>query len=1104
MISTKDIENQLPSRDSAPNNGDDSITGLLKRLTAHLLEGIADEVGREQWLVKLYTLGEEGGIYPGSISLRMVDLDNTLNKVPAAVSSKEKLDNPQEIQTRIKEAEKAIWKATSYHRTVLYLRQRVETLKAKAEATETLLESVPWVGVDRKLKTRVRNAVTELYHSLVTTSQYEDQAKNLPMSVRQPARDVLNKAQELFLNLEKRFPPDPAHAAYARYLEEVERENGRLDPKGIVQTVRSVTLPLERIYVALRAEQETKELKDFRRQREEETEEQYLMRMQEGEERPCRNMELHEAVRSWSHLVLLGDPGAGKTTLLRFVAYQFAKALRTEQDNVVDLQGREYGKTRFPILFRIADYAQEFESNLERFSVAEYLPTALYKTPGFQPELLPRVYKALKDGNALVLMDGLDEIAKPSLRGKIVAELMEFTRTFPKCQFIVSSRVVGYWAHPMTEAFEQATLTLQDMEQEQVEAFLQNWCREVERFHKPDDTQEQIDAAAQLQIDHLMRAYGNNDGVRRLAKNPLLLTILAIIQRAGTRLPDRRIELYDIATTTLLRDWWKAKGGADAEAIQPGEADYLLTGLAYKMHTEYSRGLISEKAMLETLVQTYQTYHGEPDSKKPLIEAKMQDFMRRVRERAGIIAERATGYYGFLHLTFQEYYAGKWLVEDAGEAANRLFERRKEPRWREPIRLAIAHSSGINMRRYLEKGLLDKPNFADLILATLCITDAKSPPNDLLKNVATQLCQGYLALNRRRANENDALYKETLEALNDCTQTEFCAFVTERLFEALPQAAPDRINRIYDALRRVVQPNQNPVWDFLYSHIQQPQGLTGEAAAWYLGIAARENAEIRLRLEKLPKKLSMRTAALALATPMSPPKQTVSLDKGIEFVTTPAGGFWQGSNELDREMPPRWVELKEYKISKYPVTVAQFRQFTQETGAQFDWNKRKPSWGWIDDHPMVDVRWDEARAYCQWVGGDLPTEAQWEKVARGTDGRTYPWGNDWEDGKHCANSMRPNKLKSTVAVGSYPTGVSPYGVHDMAGNVWEWCRDYYDRDYYKTAPRNNPVNLKEPGFRVVRGGSWNIVSTFRFRSAFRNVLDYRSYILGFRVVRQDS
>ena len=285
-------------------------------------------------------------------------------------------------------------------------------------------------------------------------------------------------------------------------------------------------------------------------------------------------------------------------------------------------------------------------------------------------------------------------------------------------------------------------------------------------------------------------------------------------------------------------------------------------------------------------------------------------------------------------------------------------------------------------------------------------------------------------------------------------------------------------------------------------------------------------------------------------TPTVPSTSTPGLDStqisdqdGMVLVYIPASTFTMGSFNLDKdarsdEKPAHTVYLDAFWIDLTEVTNAMFAKFV--AAMNFKTDAEKGGWGftwtgstWVqvngadwrhpfglgsdirgmEQPPVVQVSWNDARAYCDWAGGRLPSEAQWEKAARGPDGRMYPWGNqplagnllnfadrnlnvDWAD-----KSINDG-YEFIAPVGSYPAGASYYGVLDMAGNVWEWVADWYDETYYAKSPDANPTGPLSGEYRVLRGGSWrNLASNVRVAIRSGNLPEFRLVTLGFRCVR---
>ncbi len=236
-----------------------------------------------------------------------------------------------------------------------------------------------------------------------------------------------------------------------------------------------------------------------------------------------------------------------------------------------------------------------------------------------------------------------------------------------------------------------------------------------------------------------------------------------------------------------------------------------------------------------------------------------------------------------------------------------------------------------------------------------------------------------------------------------------------------------------------------------------------------------------------------------------PGRERVWEKDGSVMVHVPAGEFLMGSKDDpdadDDEYPQHTVYVSEFWIDKTEVTNEQYSRCVTAGDCQASEYANGERFNGAD-LPVVGVSWHDAQAYCEWSGKRLPTEAEWEKAARGTDGRKYPWGDDFDSSK--VNFYGTDDgYEYTAPVGSYPEGASPYGALDMAGNVWEWCQDWYDADYYASSPQRDPQGPSSGDGRVVRGGSWYFNEWLvRAANRLRGGPDYRDLDFGFRCVSQ--
>jgi len=529
---------------------------------------------------------------------------------------------------------------------------------------------------------------------------------------------------------------DPA-SALARYLRHIIAQNRYLALQGIRSGGKLVSIELEQIYVTLRAT----------RQRTVTAEEDWLaeeMRLAPGELSGRRSavagqthtetvtVSVNEALEAYSHLVVLGDPGSGKTTLLRYLALLYARDL-AEGNGLVNHRLGLAESGRLPVLVPLRKLAAYLKAHRPADDGTEGCALLLEHLrqllAGDRVELPPQFFDSyLEAGNAVVLLDGLDEVADPDLRRRVARLVEAFTATYPTCRFIVTSRIVGY-SGPARLGGDYANTTVRDFSDADIAQFLRNWHLAVavgEMGPGPD-----AQARAEAQTQQLLSAIQTNERVRELALNPLLLTVIALVNRDRVKLPDRRAELYAEAVDVLLGKWDEARDVQEV-AILPdrpfdaGDKRLLLQRLALTMHEAQQKEIAAED--LRRLLGDY--FHGLlPDWRQ--VSGAVDRFLKVVEERTGLLAARGEGVYGFSHLTFQEYLAALAMAARDDYVAYTLTHC-GDPWWRETLLLEAGFLSTQSRERVtrLIQAVADCKKepapYHNLVLAAEMLRDAGS------------------------------------------------------------------------------------------------------------------------------------------------------------------------------------------------------------------------------------------------------------------------------------------------------------------------------------------------------------------------------------------
>ncbi len=458
--------------------------------------------------------------------------------------------------------------------------------------------------------------------------------------------------------------------------------------------------------------------------------------------------------------VIQGYPGMGKSTLMERLTLHMARRGLHRGDPEMP-EAERFSTVLVPVLLSLGRYAAEREKTAA-LSLADYLTIALNDLGIAGSDGL--VQKSLAMGTCLVMFDGLDEVSNPRLREEVQEAIKAFIQRYrdtPGNRFLITSRVAGYDAAAFPD---YPHYTLAELTTKQIDAFLPRWCRATLRRDLGIRTQEQDeDATRQVErrVKELRAALRGNQAVSDLAENPLLLTLLAVMQQNSIVLPRQRVELYRVVTNTLLENRNIAK---NLEPIPEMQAIQRLGPLAFHMQ-QTNNSFAHEKDVMEALMRAIEG--GTDEQKRD--EAKR--FLGRIRERGGLFVQRTGDYFGFLHRTFQEYFAARYALNqvklDQAMWIRRLVEsaRRDDALWREPFLLAVAYQSSENEHIATEilRTLLDASTNTseaeqerDLLLAAQCIVEAKPLAIDpeTEQRVAWSLLQRYEVALQERKDES--------------------------------------------------------------------------------------------------------------------------------------------------------------------------------------------------------------------------------------------------------------------------------------------------------------------------------------------------------------
>jgi len=751
---------------------------------------------------------------------------------------------------------------------------------------------------------------------------------------------------------------------------------------------------------------------------------------------------MQQAFKQHNLLLVIGDPGSGKTTLLKYYALSCLD----------DERYKELGFNEpVPVIFLSLRDLVQLDNGYA--PLPENL-RELFRKHSFGRHDEEDLSRWLDDNTTLFLLDGLDEISDTEDRKKVCRWIDDTARRFAKACFVVTSRITGYRKSDGIELeFSHFRADIMDFTDSQQEEFLHRWFAAV--GEQDVGSSQQANASQTAESIILFLRQSANEGLRTLARVPLLLQIMAILWKNCGYLPNSRTELYDAALNYLLdyRDRQRGKN----PLLPKKEARLVLGPVSLWMQESVERDEVGKDAMHRRMQSQLDDLRNPPSA---------EDFCENLVDRAGLLVEIGDDDYRFCHKTFREYLAGVQLVmEHSDEQLNTLVAHFGDDWWQEPLRFFMAHVDAKLFDAFMQR-LFASPVSKTLTpkqqsLLKLLVEEASGRKIDALKS---KLHDPNTVSDRKTDDdlkEADNQKRYVLECLKTIGSPEAIAAIRE-FVHAEPKLTGDR-----EIIRLAARISGDLVDDapadigatIPRKDIPSVLQSSHEQNAHYILI---KGGSFIYSVTKKAQQVSDLYVATYTVTNALYRRFITFLQTGVVpgFDHLPVSVFSDALHELaSRHETKGFTEYLKEKSDP----AERFR-------SPYDDDKQFNG----DDQPVVGVSWYDATAYCLWLslmeskGVDakryrLPSEIEWEWAAGGRRDmprkllkvRSYPWGEEEPSPQRANFNLNEGQ---TTPVGRYPEGATPEGLYDMAGNVWEWTNSWYDE-------------VKKESFSL-RGGSW--------------------------------